>query len=237
MYPVKNSNKIVYTTKIIHTTKNILKLCNTSFFGSGICLLLILTSTTTNFSSVYAHKVKIDSDVGATLHIEPNDNPRSGEPAKTWFALTRKGGKVIPLSECDCKLKVYKEPFKVDSPPIIEPELKAVDAERYQGIPGSEIVFPQPGAYQLKLSGSAINPGSFKAFELNFPVTVAFGKKVAKNTDESRIIPQEDKAVDRKEIKKPGETKTITFPIWGIGLSAIAVLGILLFIALQKIKQ
>ena len=236
MHPVKNPSRIVCTTRITHKTKNTLKLCNTSFFGSGICLLLILTSTTTNFSSVYAHKVKIDSDVGAILHIEPNDNPRSGEPAKTWFALTRKGGKVIPLSECDCKLKVYKEPFKIGSSPIFEPELRAVDAERYQGILGSEIVFPQPGAYQLKLSGSAINPGSFKAFELKFPVTVAFGKKVAKNTYESRIIPQEDKAVDRKEITKPGETKTVTFPIWGIGFSAIAVLGIL-FIALQKIKQ
>ena len=232
MYPVKNPNKIVCTTKIIHTTKNIY----TPFFGSGICLFLILTSIGTNITSTSAHKIKTDSEVGATLHIEPNDNPRSGETAKTWFALTRKGGRVIPLSECDCKLKVYKEPLKIDSSPIVEPELRAVNAERYEGIPGTEIVFPKPGAYQLKLSGYSTNPDSFQPFELKFPVTVALGKKVVKNTSEPRIIPQEANAADEKGITKPGETKTVRFPIWGIGLSAIAVLGIL-FIALQKIKQ
>ena len=153
-----------------------------SFVGTGIGLLLTLASINTNISPACAHKIKTDAEVGATLHIEPNDNPRAGEPAKTWFALTRKGGKVIPLSECECELKVYKEPLKPESSPVLQPALRGVSAEKYQGIPGTEIVFPQAGAYQLKPSGYAINPGNFPPFELEFPVTVVAGINVVKST-------------------------------------------------------
>lgn len=53
-----------------------------------------------------AHNIKTSGNVAATFHIEPNHNPKAGEPAKLWFALTRQGGKLIPLTECNCKLEV-----------------------------------------------------------------------------------------------------------------------------------
>ena len=201
-----------------------------SFVGAGIGLFLTLASINTNVSPASAHKIKTDAEVGATLHIEPNDNPRAGEPAKTWFALTRKGGKVIPLSECDCELKVYKEPLKPESSPVLQPALRGVSAEKYQGIPGTEITFPQPGAYQLKLSGYAINPGSFQPFELEFPVTVAVGKNVAKHTNKPEVITKDTKKVEESQIT------AFVFPVWAIGLSAIGVLGVL-FIALRQMKK
>ncbi len=122
-----------------------------------------------------AHKVKIAEDVGATLHIEPNDNPRAGEPAQAWFALTRKGGKAIPLSECNCQLSVFSEPRKPNESALVKPNLKAVVAEKYQGIPGADITFPKPGAYQLQLIGKPANGEGFKPFEFKFEVTVAAG--------------------------------------------------------------
>ena len=122
-----------------------------------------------------AHKVQVAEDVGGTLHIEPNDTPRAGESALAWFALTRKGGQVIPLNQCNCQLSVYTEPSTASSPPLLKPTLKAVSAEQYQGIPGAEIQFPQPGAYQLQLSGTPTSGGNFKPFQLNFQVTVAAG--------------------------------------------------------------
>ncbi len=211
-----------------------------SFVNTGVFLFLALvsgvTSINTNVSLASAHKIKIDAQVGATLHIEPNDNPRAGESAKTWFALTRKGGKVIPLSECDCKLKVYKEPLKTESSPILQPPLRAVSAEKYKGIPGTNIVFPSPGAYQLKLSGSAATAGSFQSFELEFPVTVAAGKKVVKNTDELEVITKDTKTIAGTETAETKTTKAFTFPVWAIGLSAIAVLGGL-FIVLGGMKR
>ena len=127
----------------------------------------------------FAHSVKIDKDVGGTLHIEPNDTPRAGEPAQTWFALTRKGGKVIPLQECNCQLAVYAVPYKSGEPALIEPSLQPVQAEKYQGIPGAEITFPKPGTYQLQLKGKPTTAESFQPFELKFQVTVAAGKTIA----------------------------------------------------------
>jgi hypothetical protein len=124
---------------------------------------------------VVAHQVQISEDVGATLHIEPNDNPRAGEPTQAWFALTRKGGEVIPLTECDCELFIYAQPHPPGETALMEPVLQPVAAERYQGIPGAEITFPKPGLYQLQLKGKPKNQGSFQAFEFQFEVVVAAG--------------------------------------------------------------
>ncbi|TVP61092.1 MAG: hypothetical protein EA343_15315 [Nodularia sp. (in: Bacteria)] len=123
----------------------------------------------------FAHQVQIAADVGATLHIEPNDNPRAGEPTQAWFALTRKGGQVIPLAQCDCELLIYAQPHTPGEPALIEPSLEPVAAERYQGIPGAEITFPKPGRYQLQLSGKPASEASFKPFQFEFEVTVAAG--------------------------------------------------------------
>ncbi len=122
-----------------------------------------------------AHKVQLAEDVGGTLHIQPNDTPRAGESTLAWFALTRKGGGVIPLEQCNCQLSVYSSTSASGSPIMLTPPLKAVSAERYQGIPGAEIQFPNPGAYQLQLSGTPKAGGNFQPFELSFEVTVAVG--------------------------------------------------------------
>ena len=141
--------------------------------------LLVLSSliVTTN-TQVSAHTVKISADVGGTIHIEPNDNPRAGEVTQAWFALTRKGGKVIPLKDCNCQLAIYAEPHVAGEPALLEPPLKPIEVERYEGIPGAEVTFPKPGAYQLQLSGKPVTEGSFQPFELKFAVTVATGKNV-----------------------------------------------------------
>jgi hypothetical protein len=124
---------------------------------------------------VVGHQVQISEDVGATLHIEPNDNPRAGEPTQAWFALTRKGGEVIPLTECDCELFIYAQPHPPGETPLMEPVLQPVAAERYQGIPGAEITFPKPGLYQLQLNGQPKTEGSFQPFQFEFEVVVAAG--------------------------------------------------------------
>ncbi|MEI6445649.1 MAG: hypothetical protein WCO29_21595 [Nostocales cyanobacterium ELA583] len=142
-------------------------------------LLLVLSGLIfTTKTQVLAHTVKISADVGGTVHLEPNDNPRAGEVTQAWFALTRKGGKVIPLKDCNCQLAIYAEPHVAGEPALLEPPLKPIQAERYEGIPGAEITFPKPGAYQLQLTGKPVTEGSFKPFEFEFVVTVATGQAV-----------------------------------------------------------
>jgi hypothetical protein len=122
-----------------------------------------------------AHNVEVSGDVAATFHLEPNHNPKAGEPAQVWFALTRKGGQIIPLEQCKCKLAVYSQPRSQDTSPVLEPPVKPISADGYQNIPGAEIVFPKVGAYEVELNGTPKAGANFKPFQLNYQVTVAAG--------------------------------------------------------------
>ena len=133
----------------------------------GIILLSVLISV-----PVVAHEVEVSGDVAATFHIEPHHNPKAGQPSQAWFALTRQGGQLIPLSQCNCHLAVYPEPHKEGSSPLISPPLKAVSAAQHQNIPGADIVFPKAGAYELELTGTAKNGASFRPFRLRYTVNV-----------------------------------------------------------------
>jgi hypothetical protein len=120
-----------------------------------------------------AHEVEISGEVGGMLHIEPNDRPRAGQSATAWFALTRRGGQLIPLSQCDCELSVYSQPYRSENSPILRPTLQAITAEGQQGIPAANFTFPRAGAYELVLRGRPRSDASFDPFELRFSVTVA----------------------------------------------------------------
>lgn len=124
---------------------------------------------------VAAHTVKVSGDVAAMFHLEPNHNPKAGQSSRAWFALTRKGGQIIPLQKCNCKLAVYSEPHKEGSRPLMQPTLRSVSADRYQGVPGTDITFPKAGIYELKLSGTPKSGASFRPFELSYKVTVQPG--------------------------------------------------------------
>ncbi|MEO1211396.1 MAG: hypothetical protein AAFX78_17880 [Cyanobacteria bacterium J06638_20] len=137
-------------------------------FGVGAIASLPLVPST-----AIAHQVEVSGDVGGTLHIEPNDTPRAGETNLTWFALTRRGGRLIPLASCNCQVSVYSQPHRSGNSPVSRPSLFAVSAEGYEGIPGANITFPQAGRYEVVLQGRPVVSGDFAPFELRFSITVA----------------------------------------------------------------
>ncbi|HEY9738692.1 MAG TPA: hypothetical protein V6D06_20505 [Trichocoleus sp.] len=122
---------------------------------------------------VGAHQVKVAGDIGGTLHIEPNDTARAGEPTNLWFAIARSGGSPIALSECRCRLALYSQPYQEGDEPLAKPALVPVTAEGYTNTPGTQVVFPAVGAYTLVLEGSPQETGGFEPFTLPFEVTVA----------------------------------------------------------------
>ncbi|MBE9210774.1 hypothetical protein IQ244_30590 [Nostoc sp. LEGE 06077] len=189
----------------------------------NVLLLFCLAIAITTIHPVLAHKVQVAADVGATLHLEPNDNPRAGESTQAWFALTRKGGQTIPLAQCNCQLAVYAEPHTPSEPALLEPSLQPVAAERFQGIPGAEITFPKPGIYQLQLSGKPAKGASFKPFNLKFEVTVAAG-----NTQDSQSVQNVNSNVAQENTK--------TLPVWAIAIPGLALIGIF-FVVLQKTRR
>jgi hypothetical protein len=137
--------------------------------GKNLGLLLLSALIA---APVAAHTVMVSGDVAATFHIKPNHNPKAGQPSQAWFALTRRGGQIIPLSQCNCQLTVYSRPRAQNAQPIVRPPLKPISDEQYQNIPGADIVFPRAGAYELVLSGTAKNGASFRPFTLTYGVNV-----------------------------------------------------------------
>lgn len=117
-----------------------------------------------------AHNLQVKGNVAVTFHLEPNHNPKVNQPAQTWFLLTQAGGKIIPLSECDCQLQVV--PIQPKGIKSFAPPLQAVKAERYRGIPGATFQFSQVGLYELRLSGKPKNGSSFQPFTVSYKVTV-----------------------------------------------------------------
>ena len=122
---------------------------------------------------VIAHNIEVSGDVAATFHIEPNHNPKAGKESTAWFALTKKGGEIIPLEECDCALSVRANPHEEESKPLMEPPLKPLTVEKYQNIPSATIIFPQPGSYELELEGKPQNGADFQPFSFSYTINVS----------------------------------------------------------------
>jgi len=142
-----------------------------SYFNQFKVTNLLIASSLIAIPAI-AHNVEISNEVAATFHITPNHNPKAGQQTQAWFALTRRGGQTIPLSECSCSLNVYTIPRRADAEPILQPNLSAINIEKYQEIPGAKIVFPQAGAYELEMVGTAKDNSSFSPFELSYTVNV-----------------------------------------------------------------
>jgi hypothetical protein len=86
--------------------------------GKNLALLLLSALIA---APVAAHTVKVSGDVAATFHLEPNHNPKAGQRSQAWFALTRRGGQIVPLSQCNCQLAVYPNPRPQNAQPLMRP--------------------------------------------------------------------------------------------------------------------
>jgi hypothetical protein len=128
------------------------------------------TYSTKNSSPVLiAHEVKISNDVGGTIHIEPNDRPIAGRKSRVWIGLTKRGGDLIPYDRCDCLLEVRSLTDK--SIQFTASKLPSI-LDRYLGLPSIEVIFPQVGRYELRLTGSAKEGTDFADFVLVFTINV-----------------------------------------------------------------
>jgi hypothetical protein len=141
--------------------------------GASIALSPVLIWKTIEPQRTDAHEVEVSGDVGATMHIEPNDSPRAGRSNLVWFAVMKKGGQPVSLSGCNCSLAVYSQPRRQNDTPIQQPALQPTTAQGRQNVPSTNVTFPRAGAYELVLRGSPKTAGAFSPFELRFAVTVA----------------------------------------------------------------
>jgi hypothetical protein len=134
-----------------------------------LCLLWLLAVP------VLAHEVEVKQDVAITFHIDPNDHPTVNQPAKAWFLVTLQGGKVVPLSACNCELAVYAPSALTAQRPWIRPTLSAFSSDRRKDLMAASIIFPKVGLYELKLTGRPKTNAHFKPFAVSYKVTVTPG--------------------------------------------------------------
>jgi hypothetical protein len=169
-----------------------------------------------------AHTVKNNNGVGATFHIEPNHNPRAGETATAWFALTKEGGKIIPLKDCNCQLEIMATKEGKEQT-LYAPPLQPISTENYQGIPSAAIIFPKAGVYKLKIRGSPKSGNQFASFVLSYEVIVSPSNSIAK-----------------KELNQDHDQSTaVTPPNYNMSLIAGSLAGLgmisgLVFLLLKK---
>jgi hypothetical protein len=171
-------------------------------------------------SPAAAHNIQVKGDVAGLWHVDPNHSPKAGEKARAWVALTRKGGKILPLSEANCQMAVFSKPRKPNDKPILQPTVQAINAEKYQGIPGAFVVFPNTGLYQLQLSCTPKTPGDFRAFEMSYDVTVA---TAATEQPTTQVSPQTVSGANTTTKTEDTSILPVALPIViGLGVVGIA---------------
>lgn len=141
-------------------------------------------------SPVAAHNLQVSGDVAGIWHVEPNHNPKAGEPARAWVALTRKGGQTLSLEQANCQMAVYSQPREEGDLPGLQPTVKAISALKYQSVPSADIVFPNTGRYQLELSCTPKTQDKFQPFQLKYDVVVAPGAAAPASNAETSLLPK-----------------------------------------------
>jgi hypothetical protein len=184
--------------------------------GTGIVFWSVLSAP------VLAHNIEVTGGVSGAWHVEPDDNPKAGELATVWIALTREGGEIVPLDQATCQLAIYSEPHRPGDQPLLQPPLKPINAEQYQRIPGAEVVFPRTGLYHMELNCSPKTAGFFEPFQMTSEITVATGSNAT-----SAPVPTPLAATS--PTAPPQSQAAPAFPRWGVGAIGAAVALVAVF--------
>jgi hypothetical protein len=140
--------------------------------------------------------------------------------------LTRKGGEVLPFDQANCQMAVFEQPHVEGTQPVLQPQLKAIAADQYQGIPGADLVFPKPGLYEMELSCKPKTEGGFEAFEMSSEVTVAAGV--------TQPSPLAASPTATPEPAKSEPSNGYGLAIWGLGIATAMLLILRVLITRAK---
>ena len=131
----------------------------------GLSCLLFLTS------SASAHILKTDGTIGAVLHIDPDDNPVSGNLTSYDLEFKDTTGK-FTLSACDCLVTIQQGGQAIYSHRL---------ALTSQTTSQNSFTFPNADIYDLVITGRPKSVGDFRAFKLDYVVRVTGGSQLRPN--------------------------------------------------------
>lgn len=110
----------------------------------------------------FAHFLESDNNIGAVLHVEPNDNPIAGSLASFFFEFKDKTNKFDP-AKCDCTVVITEAGKTIYSQPLFQNTTKPslTNASVFY-------TFPKEDVYVVKVIGKPQMPGGFQPFTLTW---------------------------------------------------------------------
>lgn len=118
--------------------------------------------------TVSAHTLKIDGNIGVTVHIDPDDAPKAGEEVKIFVDIEDTSGRfdVQNPENCDCRLTVREAGVVIATLPV-------TTGGRYNQL---RYTFAGPGVYTVSVTGTPVGKGrAFQAFRTDFEYYVSSG--------------------------------------------------------------
>ena len=109
-----------------------------------------------------AHVLKNDGDIGAVMHVEPDDNPLAGVPV-TYQLVFNDTSHRFSLSTCDCTATIQTIGGVVKT--------EAINT-KHELDSKSTVTFPEPDVYTLRVRGEPKVAGAFQPFTLNYTIRV-----------------------------------------------------------------
>lgn len=110
-----------------------------------------------------AHVLKTDGDIGVVLHINPDDNPVSGQATQYELSF-QQATRQFRLAQCLCRITFLK-----DSTVLATNTLAATSDQ----VSEDTYIFPKAGVYTLRVTGEPKQPGDFQKFSLDYIVRVS----------------------------------------------------------------
>lgn len=113
-----------------------------------------------------AHVLKVDGDIGAVLHINPDDNPTVGESTDYVMSFEDASGR-FSLPKCDCMVSIVRNGQTLVTKPL---------ANSGNEISENHYTFTKPGVYDMRFTGTPKQSGNFQPFTLDYEVRVTDGQ-------------------------------------------------------------
>ncbi|HSW89042.1 MAG TPA: hypothetical protein VLG12_07810 [Candidatus Saccharimonadales bacterium] len=132
------------------------------FFVSLVFLLTISLST----SSAEAHVLVTDRNIGAVLHIDPEDDPIAGQQSGFFFEFKDTTNKFNP-ENCDCNFSISENGQTIYSQPLFQNSNKPslTNASVFY-------TFQKKDVYQIQVVGKPNTTNAFQAFTLTYDIRV-----------------------------------------------------------------
>ncbi|HWY80243.1 MAG TPA: hypothetical protein VNW29_07840 [Candidatus Sulfotelmatobacter sp.] len=109
-----------------------------------------------------AHFLARDGNLGAILHIDPNDSPIAGSLASFFFEFKDKENK-FKLKNCDCTFEIEK-----NGKNIYSQSLSQNNTNPNLNYASMTYTFPQIAVYQINIIGRPLTPHTFESFTLTW---------------------------------------------------------------------